>query len=566
MPASAPGSSVLEHGLRELFEPVVIDRIDVPLYLAAWRVRAGVPTGAVEVEYAGPSHAPRSDLLRGHVRRRVLGFLAEPPASPSGRAPSAGGASSTAAREARPPRLGELLSVTAMTEEQKARCLQQITAAEAELAAFKAEVVVGLAADRPASLDRRSGQAGAASGEWAAQLLDVNVSEFFPDELALILNCSRAAATREWEISSTLWRRLPATRAALAEGRLDKPRAVALATELGWPARETPDPVLAAVEAVVLPRATGVSIPRLRDLARAELIKADPAAADARRRQARAEADVTVRGLGDGMAELRSRMPRPDASAVRAEVDARARALKAAGDGRPIGQLRAAVLHDLVTRPWQERPAVSAHVQLTVGLDTLEAAAAGAPGAGLEPPTVDGHPVTPAQARELLERVDALCPGGLQPPTDGTVQFVLTGPNGELLASATRTELERAVRRGEDLRPPPSVDRYEPTPAQRRYVKTRDRTCRHPGCPNDVGWADLDHVIPHADDGETDCANLCCLCRRHHRLKTHARGWTHVMTPDGVLSVTTPSGVTRTSRPPGLHDWAGPAGPDPPPF
>jgi hypothetical protein len=46
---------------------------------------------------------------------------------------------------------------------------------------------------------------------------------------------------------------------------------------------------------------------------------------------------------------------------------------------------------------------------------------------------------------------------------------------------------------------------------------------------------------------------LCCLCRRHHRLKTHARGWTHAMTADGVLSVTTPSGVTRTSRPPGTQ-------------
>jgi hypothetical protein len=51
----------------------------------------------------------------------------------------------------------------------------------------------------------------------------------------------------------------------------------------------------------------------------------------------------------------------------------------------------------------------------------------------------------------------------------------------------------------------------------------------------------------------TDCTNLCCLCRRHHRLKTHAPGWRFVMSPDGVLSVTTPSGVTRSTRPPGLH-------------
>jgi hypothetical protein len=97
---------------------------------------------------------------------------------------------------------------------------------------------------------------------------------------------------------------------------------------------------------------------------------------------------------------------------------------------------------------------------------------------------------------------------------------------------------------------PPPVDRYEHTPAQERFVKVRDRTCRHPGCHNRAAWVDLDHVLPHGTGGETDCANLCCLCRRHHRLKTHATGWRYVMC-DGVLSVTTPSGVTRTSRPPG---------------
>jgi hypothetical protein len=123
---------------------------------------------------------------------------------------------------------------------------------------------------------------------------------------------------------------------------------------------------------------------------------------------------------------------------------------------------------------------------------------------------------------------------------------------------------------------PPEVDRYEPTPAQRRFVTTRDRTCRHPGCGNRAGWADLDHVIPHACGGPTACENLCCLCRRHHRLKTHARGWRFRMTDDGVLSVTTPTGITRITRPPGQIDCAiaaaaaahptGPPDDDPPPF
>src|SRR3954466_999793 len=197
----------------------------------------------------------------------------------------------------RPSRLGELLPVDAMTAEQKAVQFQRVQQVESVLAAYKAELVVGLAADRPATVDRRRGQTGAASERWADDLLDEDVSEFFADELAMILNCSRTAATQLWEQCTTLRRRLPVTWAALADGELDWPRARAIAAELGWPARESPDDVLAAVEAVVLPRATGLSINGLRALVRGELIKSDPAAADRRRQKAQRDADVTVRGL-----------------------------------------------------------------------------------------------------------------------------------------------------------------------------------------------------------------------------------------------------------------------------
>ena len=165
---------------------------------------------------------------------------------------------------------------------------------------------------------------------------------------------------------------------------------------------------------------------------------------------------------------------------------------------------------------------------------------------------VDGEPVTAALARELLERLDALCPGGLQAPTDGTLMLSITDADGRLIASVTRRELETAVRHGARAVPAAAGGPVRASPAQRRFTRTRDRTCRHPGCGNRAGWADLDHVVAHAEGGATDCANLCCLCRRHHRLKTHARGWRYVMTPDGVLTVTTPSGITRVSRPPGM--------------
>jgi hypothetical protein len=105
-------------------------------------------------------------------------------------------------------------------------------------------------------------------------------------------------------------------------------------------------------------------------------------------------------------------------------------------------------------------------------------------------------------------------------------------------------------------------------------MHTRNRTCRHPGCDNRAAWADLDHVVPHGRGGLTDCINLCCLCRRHHRLKTHARGWRFELHADGLLSVTTPTGVTRITRPPDMPAPRPPAPArgqpspdhDPPPF
>ncbi len=97
--------------------------------------------------------------------------------------------------------------------------------------------------------------------------------------------------------------------------------------------------------------------------------------------------------------------------------------------------------------------------------------------------------------------------------------------------------------------------RLRPTAAaaQRKFVKTRDRTCRYPNCGQRVGWAALDHVVPHAGGGKIEYANLCCPFRSHNRLKTQDQHCRFVMTDDGVLSVTTPSGITRTTRPPGLR-------------
>ena len=89
----------------------------------------------------------------------------------------------------------------------------------------------------------------------------------------------------------------------------------------------------------------------------------------------------------------------------------------------------------------------------------------------------------------------------------------------------------------------------------------RDRHCRLPGCRRRAGRCDIDHGIAHADGAPTDCWNLCCLCRKHHRIKTFARDWRFDLLEDGRLVVRTPSGVTRETLPPG---WCHDPEPDPP--
>ncbi|WP_156119062.1 HNH endonuclease signature motif containing protein [Modestobacter caceresii] len=496
----------------------------------------------------------------------------------------------------------------------------------AQLAAYEAVVVAELARRRPVEWDLSEEEPGRGAEGWRPVRVPVGVSEFLADELAVVAGISPTAATVLAERSLVLVRELPATWAALADSLIDPPRANAIVAALGGQSESAGgrvDPaVVAEVEAQALEWAVAGETPRrLQERTAAALIALDEAAADRRRKQAERLTDVTTRATADGMGELIAGMSMPVAVACRETVDAYARMAKAEGDVRPIGQLRTQVMADLILRPWDTtREPVTAHLRVHAPLPALHTrptngrvtpgGAPSAPGGGLrasggapsspgdgrsvprddrDTATVDGAPITAGQLRELLEQLDAICPGGLQAPTGGTLGIDLADPvSGALRATVTRPKLERLARRccpdhpaGTDcgcavLDRPPAVDRYTPTPAQYRFVRARDRTCRHPGCRRPAARTDLDHVRAHRDGGTTDCTNLCCLCRRHHRLKTHAPRWRFTMSDDGVLTVTTPSGATRTTRPPDLQTPAAfqlfggrsspPDDDDPPPF
>ena len=92
------------------------------------------------------------------------------------------------------------------------------------------------------------------------------------------------------------------------------------------------------------------------------------------------------------------------------------------------------------------------------------------------------------------------------------------------------------------------TDGYQPSAALDRFVRSRDLTCRFPGCDRPAISADIDHTVPWPQ-GPTHAGNTKCYCRKHHLLKTFAEGWTDSQTPDGTVSVTTPTGHTYTTTP-----------------
>ncbi len=51
----------------------------------------------------------------------------------------------------------------------------------------------------------------------------------------------------------------------------------------------------------------------------------------------------------------------------------------------------------------------------------------------------------------------------------------------------------------------------------RRAVMVRDQWCRFPGCDRPARWTDVHHIKERANKGTHELANLCALCKFHHR-------------------------------------------------
>jgi hypothetical protein len=113
-----------------------------------------------------------------------------------------------------------------------------------------------------------------------------------------------------------------------------------------------------------------------------------------------------------------------------------------------------------------------------------------------------------------------------------------------------------------DLNTVKTVDGYRVPDWLAEQVRLRDRTCVFPFCTRPAGSCDLDHVIAWDEGGKTSSDNLACLCRLHHRMKTHG-GWTYQMLTLGTYLWHGPHGHTWLRDATGTTDLTPPE-PDPP--
>ena len=296
-----------------------------------------------------------------------------------------------------PTALGRLI-------EDGAELLDQAVAAHrssGRAAAARLRALAAFARHRPAgALDRAPGAPGAASAASCAARPAVltDVSEWAVAEVATRLQLTEHAAQDLLVLAVTLDEQLPATLAALAEGRIGDKHAAVLAELLPL----LTDPVVRAqVEAGLLARVGAKTHSQLRVAARRAVLRADADAAVRRAAAAIRERGVRLHPGKDGLDSLSCALASPVARACHDALEQYAEVCENDGDTRTKQQRMADCLADLILRPGETGlPPVQAQLTITAAASTLLG--------GDEPGEVDGEPLPAAVIRETAHALGLL--------------------------------------------------------------------------------------------------------------------------------------------------------------
>lgn len=349
------------------------------------------------------------------------------------------------------------------------------------------------------------------------ELWAVDTMEAVGAEVAAGLRIGQTRAMTKVRYARAMRERLPRTAQLLCAGEIDVAAfgVIVFRTD----AIEDPD-VLARVDGLIAANVTrwpSLSMGRLSAQVDKIVIKVD---ADAvRRRRARQRGREIVIGQDcEGVALIEGSLATPDAQAL----DQRLTALAAT-----------VCPQDPRTREERRADALGA---LACGADRL-GCRCGSENCGAG----GGKPASPVVIHVIAE----------QATLDGTsdAPASLIGSDGlitpELLAELAMTAKMVPLAHPGHRPPEPG---YRPSRALADFVRSRDLTCRWPGCEVPATGCDIDHSIPHVDGGPTHASNLNCKCRTHHLCKTFW-GWREKQLADGTIIFTSPAGDTHVTTP-----------------
>ncbi|GAA1475647.1 HNH endonuclease signature motif containing protein [Nocardioides aestuarii] len=171
----------------------------------------------------------------------------------------------------------------------------------------------------------------------------------------------------------------------------------------------------------------------------------------------------------------------------------------------------------------------------------------------------------PATARALLDDEDTPSPrknallvlhvaddavtGGNPVARCGTVPMLVS----QLRDWLGRTDTHLTVQPVIDLADHTDSTAYESRGRLRTQVELLLPHCVFPWCTREARVCDHDHGVPHVDGGATCDCNLAPLCRRHHRLRTHA-GWRYTRLDETTFLWADPHGQQFLSDTTGTRD------------
>lgn len=393
---------------------------------------------------------------------------------------------------------------TFMATEEKAQALVELASAEAQLAELRLRIMAD------------AGDVAAASGARDAACWVAHQTRVRPGD-----------ATADLTLATALDRRHPVLAGAMREGAATLAQARVIARALAR-LHDLPEAVgaevLSRAEESLVAHAADFGPEALSRLGRRILDVIAPEIADEAeaRRLAAQEAGaalttrLAMRRLGDGTTRISGRLPDAAATRLATYLEAFTNPRKQSGNAestgdpftrlpypRRLGEAMCAFLESVDPARLPLHGGDATAVVVTLSLDALRAELGTAEllGAGLVPgDEAAGDQITAGQARRLA------C-------TANIIPAVLGGDSLPL-------DLGRAKRLF--------------SPAQRKALLLRDKTCRAEGCNIPGTWAEAHHLAPWSSGGRTDLANALLLCSHHHH-RIHDTGYGTNRLPNGDL-------------------------------